>query len=65
MPSEEEIFNNAKSFFHVWIVFIFRKEDMFLAQSLNNETIALFLVFPIEKPSITDLINYVHTLVGS
>ena len=63
MPSEEEIFNNAKSFFHVWIVFIFRKEDMFLAQSLNNETIALFLVFPIEKPSITDLINYIQTLV--
>ena len=30
-------------------VFIFGKEDMFLAQSLNNERIALFLVFSSRK----------------
>ena len=36
-------------YLHVWIVFIFRKEDMFLAQSLNNKRIALFLVFSSRK----------------
>ena len=40
---------HVKSFFHVWIVFIFGKEDMFLAQSLNNERIAQFLVFSRRK----------------
>ena len=51
MPSEGEIFSHVKSFFLVWIVLTFGKEDMFLAQSLNNERIALLLVFPVKKPS--------------
>ena len=49
MPSEGERFSHEKSFFHVLIVFIFGKEDMFLAQSLYNERIALFLVFSSRK----------------
>ena len=46
--SEGEIFSYVK-FFRVWIVFIFGKEDMFLAQSLINQKIALFLVFSSRK----------------
>ena len=49
MPSEGQTFSHVKSFFLVWNVLTFGKEDMFLAQSLNNERIAQFLVFSRRK----------------